>query len=490
MSFGDPDYEEPTAYWEPTQAVNHVNSKIVASMGGDCPEMTCQAIEQILSYSDMFSDSPIFVFTDASSKDCSEDLVTSVEDWAKDFSHTLNFVLTGTCGDEVDGNFTRLAASTGGSIYRLEDEELYKMTDIVAEGTEGGSYLAYDDWDEDDWTDEDWNRKKRDTSNELNAHFLLRRTRQADFSSFVFYVDETVGRLAMQVTFKNRADRRLLDGITMTPQENCNTHNQETGSRFGNIVHYAVHCPCVGVWKIKVPSSFDNPWTFSAKTFGDFSIGFDVSFEQAASNGNVEQIKEPCAGDTAKMIITLTQRDSIDATSRIHVLLNGKSYDEIFRLNTSDESKWYVDIRVPKIPFKVAVRGTTVAGNTFLRIHNTEIKPTTTCLKTEHIQPSAWTIKAGRVTTIIMSLENKYQMGEYKLFCFNDRQKDGFETKIERPRNRVHRVIDPDRLYYIFIKVKAPQVIEVGLVVNVWCVVRSDNDRAIKSYRLMTSLYD
>ena len=496
MSFGDPDYQEPTAYYEPTLAVNHVNSRIVASMGGDCPEMTCTAIEQILSYSYMFSDSPIFVFTDASSKDCEEDLVTNVEDWAIDYSHPLNFVLTGTCGTEVDGNFTRLAASTGGSIYRLEDDELYRLTDIVAEATEDSSYIAHDDYD-DDWDywedgwDDDWKRKKRDASGEVSDHFRIRRRRQAGFTTLSFYVDETVGRLTMQVTFQRHADRRLLEGVTMSPQDNCNTHNQETGSRFGNIVHYAVHCPCVGEWQIKVPYSIDNSWSFSAKTFGDFSIGFDVDFEQAASNGNVEWTKQPCAGDTAKLVITLTQRDSIDEDSRIDVLLNGKSFDDIFRLRTRDNDKWYVDIRIPKVPFKVAVRGTTVAGNTFLRIHNTEIKPTTTCLKTENIQPSALTIKAGRVTTIIMSLENKYQTGEYRLYCFNDRQRDGFETNIERPRNRVHRVIDPDRLYYIFIKVKAPQVIDEGEVVNVWCVVMSINDRAKKSYRLMvTSMFD
>ena len=478
MSFGDPDYEEPTAYWEPTQAVHHVNSKIVASMGGDCPEMTCQAIEQILSYGDMRADSPIFIFTDASSKDCEEDLVTNVREWAIDYSHSLNFVLTGTCGDEVDGNFTQLAASTGGSIFLLEDDELYQMTDIVAEATEDGDYIAWDDWDDwdDDWPDH-WDRKKRDTDSER------------EYTTISFYVDETVGRRAMQVTFEKQVERWLLDNTTMSPQDNCDTHNQETGSRFGNIVHYAVHCPCVGEWQIKVPYSSDNSWkwTFSAKTFGDFSIGFDVNFEQSASNGNIEWTKEPCAGDTAKLVITLTQKDSIDVASRIDVILNGRSFDDIFKLRTRDTGKWYVDIRIPKVPFKVAVRGTTVAGNTFLRIHNTEIKPTTTCLKTENIQPSALTIKAGRVTTIIMSLENKFQTGDYKLFCFNDRQRDGFETKIERPRNRMHRVIDPDRLYYIFIKVKAPQVINVGEVVNVWCVVRSSTDRAIKSYRLMVA---
>ena len=479
--------------------MNHINNKIVASMGGDCPEMTCQAIEQMLSYSDMFSDSPIFIFTDASSKDCSESLVTSVEDWAIEFYHTLNFVLTGTCGDEVDGNYTRLAASTGGSIYRLEDDELFKMTDIVAEATEEGSYIAYDDWD-DDWTDEwdDWTeepiRQKRDTDSELDISFHLRIRRQADYSYLVFYVDETVGRLSITVRFDNHADKRLLDGVTIAPrpEENCNIQNLGTGSRFGNIVHYAVHCPCVGVWQIKVPYSFNNPYTFSAKTFGDFTIGFDVDFETSASSGNIERTKEPCAGDTAKIVVTLTQRESIDDTSKIEVILHGRSLQEVYKLDTKDTDKWFVEIRVPKVPFKVLVRGTTVAGNIFLRIRNNEIKPTTTCLKTEIIKPSAFTIKAGRYTRIILSLENKFQTGEYNLWCLNDRLKDGFETKIERPSSGVHSVIDPDRKYYIFIKVTAPQVVEVGQVVNVWCMARRTlSDRATKTYQLMvTSFFD
>lgn len=499
MSFGDPDYQQPTSYHEPSHAVNHVNNRIVASMGGDCPEMTCQAIEQMLSYSGLFNEAPIFIFTDASSKDCSDETVDLLLDWAQSYQNTFNFVLTGTCNGEVDGNFTRMAAMTGGMVYRLEDDEIFKLADIVAEATEDSTYISYNDYvydpyyHDDYYSDHDdydyYDRKKRDAEDETESASatglgLMRGKRQGGYITYAFYVDETVGRLTVQVTFEKHADRRLLEAITMTPQSNCNTHNQETGSRFGNIVHYAVHCPCLGEWQIKVPNhSYDNPFAWSAKTFGDFSIDFDLGFEQQTSSGDVEVTKQPCVGKNVKIVITLTQRDSIDDESRIFVVLEGKSNHDMFRLSSEDKEKWYVEIKVPTVPFKVAVRGTTVAGNTFLRIHDTEIKPTMTCLKMEY---SGLTVKAGRGATIIMSSEYK-MTGEYKLFCFSDRQNEGFETKIERPRDRVHDVVDPDRLYYMYIKVKAPQFAQPGTVVTVTCIVRSINDRASKSHKLMVT---
>ena len=41
----------------------------------------------------------IFIFTDASSKDCDDNLVEVVEDIAISHEDTINFVLTGICGE-------------------------------------------------------------------------------------------------------------------------------------------------------------------------------------------------------------------------------------------------------------------------------------------------------------------------------------------------------------------------------------------------------
>ena len=78
-----------------------------------------------------------------------------------------------------------------------------------------------------------------------------------------------------------------------------------------------------------------------------------MDFETSASSGNIERTKEPCAGDTAKIVVTLTQRESIDDTSKIEVILHGRSLQEVYKLDTKDTDKWFVEIRVPKVPFKV-----------------------------------------------------------------------------------------------------------------------------------------
>ena len=496
MSFGDPDYTEPTSYEEPSQAVKHLNTKIVASMGGDCPEMTCQALEEMVLYTEVNKDSPIFVFTDASSKDCDERTVSDLEIFAQGFAETINFVLTGTCGEEVDGNFTRLAGATGGNIYQVSEEDIYKLTGIIEESAGTSSYISYEPYDgfgSWDWDSSDWDlRKKRDVGEEGPMRVLKRGTRQAGMHQIPFYVDETVGRLTMQVTFDSRLDspvnQALLESVTFSIRVDCDSYVQS--SKFGNIAHFAVDCPCVGEWVMTIPFLATNKYTYSARTFGEFTIGFDVIFEQENGSGMLRRRKEPCAGEATTIFVTLSQEESIDTEQIVRLFVTGNRYEHGYKL-TKDRSsgQWTTRIFIPNIAFTVTVRGRTVAGNTFLRILNTPIRPTTTCLMTEHISPSLLVIKPGGYSNIIMSLKNKFEPKSYYLYCYTNRRGDGFTTQILRPSNRFHEVRNTDRHYYLYVRVTAPPVIAVGEVVTVTCRVSSDHkdDTASQNVELIVA---
>ena len=506
MSFGDPDYQEPTSYQEATHAVKHLNNNIVTSMGGDCPEMTCQAVEALLLYSGVSGPSPIYIFTDASSKDCDEDLMFELIDIARSFQHTLNFVLTGTCDDgEVDGNYTQLAAETGGNIYRLKDYEIYNLTEII-KGSVQSSIGEIPFYDEESGVREgNTYREKRSSHSYLN---LDRQRRRIIYEEVALYVDETVGKLTIQVTFVNPADLRVLDAVSLIAKgnlrskENGRSFGEEcteaTGQKFGNTVHYAVNCPCVGEWRLKVPSSITNRFSYSAKTFGEFSIAFDAMFEHQPASAFDERTKQPCVGEKTTIWISTSQEDSITGDSITMILSESYSNSKNYLLSRSNNLKgfWSTTLRIPKFPFSIAIRGTTIEGNPFLRIHHTQIKPTTTCLKTVRIAPSINSIKAGGQTNIIISLKNKDTPKTYTINCFNDRRKDGFKTKITRPTYKHYGEVskvttEVNRSYYIYIQVRAPPVVGVGEVVKVKCLASSDDsDPVYKKYNLMvTSVY-
>ena len=503
MSFGDPDIQEPTSYNEPNHAVNHVENKIIASMGGDCPENTCQAINELLMYSEMCSGSPVYVFTDASSKDCDYESVIDMVMIATSFEWKLNFVLTGTCNNEVDGNFTELANATSGSIYRLKESEIYLLADIVEDSVSGsiGEIPYVDERENVDWS---FSRKKRD----VQANFELERHRRSmSLVQLSFYVDETVGKLTIQVTFEYPADKRMLNGVKLVAAGDTDSRHsgrsadepeckEVVGEKFGNIVHYVMYCPCVGEWRLSIPFSITNNWSFSAKTFGEFSIGFDAMFDYQPASRYNERTKQPCVGERSTLWVSITQEESIegnDVTAIVRVSNNSNQY-RLVKSNTH-KGYWTSTMKIPKDPFTIAIRGTTIEGNLFLRLLNTAINPTTTCLRTVRISPSQNTIKAGGQTDIIMSLKNKDTPKSYTIHCLNDRQNDGFKTKITRPRwhyaemSRINTEVG--RSYYIFIQVKAPPIVEVGEMVTVKCFAHSDDSQSVfKAYEIMiTSVY-
>ena len=89
---------------------------------------------------------------------------------------------------------------------------------------------------------------------------------------------------------------------------------------------------------------------------------------------------------------------------------------------------------------------------------------------------------------IIMSLSNNKEKKTYNIYCMNNRDRDGYYSEIHRPRDAVLDV-KPNRLYFFYVKVRAPPTARVGDTVMVSCYALYDNTHNVRrSVTLLVSL--
>ena len=95
------------------QFVNDINA-LKAHAGGDCPELTFKGIFDAMNFGPL-PGSPLYVFTDASVKDASEDNFMEAVSFARAMGLTINFFTTGTlCRNLSFKYFEDLARETCG----------------------------------------------------------------------------------------------------------------------------------------------------------------------------------------------------------------------------------------------------------------------------------------------------------------------------------------------------------------------------------------
>jgi hypothetical protein len=82
-------------------------SKLKATGGGDCPELTMQGILDALNEGPDWG-SPLYVFTDASAKDATPENIDEVKLLAKYLGVTINFFTTGKVEAQMLSTFSVL----------------------------------------------------------------------------------------------------------------------------------------------------------------------------------------------------------------------------------------------------------------------------------------------------------------------------------------------------------------------------------------------
>ena len=80
------------------QFIKEINA-LNAHAGGDCQELTFKGILDAMNFGPL-PDSPLYVFTDASAKDATEENVMGAVSFARAMGLTVNFFTTGNlCGN-------------------------------------------------------------------------------------------------------------------------------------------------------------------------------------------------------------------------------------------------------------------------------------------------------------------------------------------------------------------------------------------------------
>ena len=110
--------------------------------GADCPELTFKGILDGMAESPNYG-SPLYVFTDATAKDATEENIIEVLEFADVTGITINFFTTGLCGYSSYGPFEKLAKETCGQMLKLpSSSELKKLSGITGVTLAGTTCLV------------------------------------------------------------------------------------------------------------------------------------------------------------------------------------------------------------------------------------------------------------------------------------------------------------------------------------------------------------
>ena len=102
-----------------------------ADGGGDCPELAFKGMIDAFRFQPQLG-SPMFVFTDATSKDANSSNIETLKALASYSYTTINFFIRNICGSGIDTGFAEIASYTSGQIFPLQtDSEIEKFKDYV-----------------------------------------------------------------------------------------------------------------------------------------------------------------------------------------------------------------------------------------------------------------------------------------------------------------------------------------------------------------------
>lgn len=242
--------------------------------GGDCPEMTFTGIKSAL-YKGPASGSPLYVFTDASPKDATKDLVDEVTLTAKGSSINVYFFLSnipcGTTG--ADKPFKELAKKTCGQVFELpkSSADIAQMKNVT-KGLLGGTVCP----------------------GAISFNPLGKRRRRATLSGYKLQVDDTMDKIIVSVSSETRKpDIKLTD-----PSGAPVTSGKIT---VGKLTIFEVDHPKPGTWSLIVPSAAGKH-TYMFKASSKTNMDFDFIFVIPRLNGSPIPISYPLTGELFMLV--------------------------------------------------------------------------------------------------------------------------------------------------------------------------------------------
>ena len=331
-----------------------------ATGGGDCPELAFKGMINALE-SGPQPGSSMYVFTDASAKDATEDNKDTILDLAHSLDVKINFFTRGDTGCGRGGGgfepYENLASETGGLVYPLRSSrELTKVGKLIATSLRGSTSIG---------------------SGSSGGSTSGRRRRAAE-TQYPISVDDSVESLTISVTTQNSgASISLVD-----PSGNTVTLGRVLLLKG---VVYNIAKPVTGVYRLIVPASVGKH-KYQVNAVSGLNIDFGHYYVFVAKRGRriPVPLEQPLQGFLAKAFVTVAGAEYVKADSLGIKVVDAsgsiRANQSLIPVGTSGV-RYFVRFNPPSGPFKLQLHGQTMRGEAFVRVSSRADQATPVLIK-------------------------------------------------------------------------------------------------------------
>ncbi|MBE8988348.1 hypothetical protein [Nostoc sp. LEGE 12450] len=377
VRFGDPDVGNAFVTGDADAFVGAVNA-LSAGGGGDCPELSMTGLLRAVAASQ--SDSNLYLFTDASSKDAS--VVGNVIAIAKAKQIKINPLLFGSCSP-IDPAYVKVAEETGGQLFFLRTSEAGSTFNLI----------------------------KPQLSGNLVPIVSVRSTLSGGSRTLDVPIDSSVESATFSVSIDSKGPIALFrpsgaevvsgnPGVTIT----------ELSS--GRIV--TVNAPETGTWRLQIQGSGD----FSAEAQANSSIQFN-SFQFVKLTGRPDhEGLFPIAGQPTTTTDNTGLASVFGPFNTVNFKLVSESGETIQSVNLvrgnsqAAADEFVGNFGLPATPFRVAVSGVDSKGLPYQRLFATSFRRQTVEVTAD--SPIA-SLPIGATTTLRFIVRNTGTAGNFQL---------------------------------------------------------------------------
>ncbi|KAL9960335.1 hypothetical protein ACROYT_G033781 [Oculina patagonica] len=403
--FNDPG-TGPVVYRDPSQGgqfVRDINA-LRAHAGGDCPELTFTGILDAMNFGPL-PGSPLYVFTDASAKDASNENFMDAVSFARAMGLTINFFTTGNlCGNPSFKSFEDLARETCGQMLRLpSSDDLKKLSTITGISLTGTTCLCSGG------DNSASGKKKRSATKEYEIP-----------------LDDSIEKVIVTVTTQNTGPNIILKD----PSGNTFSSGKVP---FPQGALYEINNPMPGSWKLVISGAGKH--TYLVKGSSKTNVDFDFFFVMIPSYGTNKKpipISQPLLGETARVILIVTEADKLDAMS-LDVDLLSKDGNSLGKASAkpvgTSGAHFSASFTPPLVPFRLVLKGKTKKGNKFERSSHSIVTPSNVLIRVLYAKEE-YTVPAkgnGYVMFIV------YNNGPSEVFDVNVKDTEKFKASLLRP---------------------------------------------------------
>jgi len=420
LSFGDPGVGSVLSATDVDTMLANINSVQlgVPDGGGDYPEKALDGLMRVVNAAE--ENTELYLYTDAPTKN--PGLAGSIISTAQAKNITINFFLSGS-GDSA---YTRIASATGGQIISYPHsvsgaegtfalvnpaldgnlEKLLQITGVIP-GKKSKSLALV--------------RQKSvapqnfsNTTQEDTKHLhevtipkarLFAKAATPNSVEHNISIDSSVEKVLVNIEMDPVGTITLIrpDGTEVQEGDARVTIRKTTANVF-----FSVENPEAGIWKVRISGSAGQTYSVSVNVVSPTHI-VDLHFVELKGRPGHEGMF-PIDGQplsTSEQYILLKMSGEVDNLEMYLVGLDGKvlkTVDLHLDSKIGTLSEYYGKVYLPNEKFKILVKGTDSAGNTFERLYNQVYVGQTVSVKPLRTRPVYF--QPGKKSTITFSVKN------------------------------------------------------------------------------------